>query len=210
MQVLRHGWGSRDYSKPEISSKRVKVPIAVKEIVSALNTASRDHGIDRLPDSDAPSSKYAAIPRCLDRDLTPANLHHQQCRKKPLCCHELSLAAKPLKDLRKDQIADGKRLIAKESIEPVCLRRDVSLKVVNPNAGIDKDQRSVLISFRSPCHASLPRSLRISPCRLRRSNIRSPSSTTSRFVFSPLARSASRINLSSITMFVRMMCILTA
>src|ERR1035441_3801662 len=79
-----------------------------------------------------------------------------------------------------------------------------SSKIIDPHAGIDENQLSLLIASKSPRQPSLPRSRRIPACLLRRSRVLSPSSTASRLVFRPVARSVSRISLSSITMFVRM------
>ncbi len=60
---------------------------------------------------------------------------------------------------------------------------------------------------KSPSQFSLPRSWRMLACWCKRKTVRNPSSTISRLVLSPVARSASFINLSSISMLVRMMCI---
>src|SRR5688572_26451087 len=67
-----------------------------------------------------------------------------------------------------------------------------------PHAGVNQNQRSPLIESRSPFQSSLPRSLRISACLLRRNSVCRPSSTASRLLLRPVARSASRISLSSI------------
>src|ERR1017187_6011825 len=85
----------------------------------------------------------------------------------------------------------------------VARRSDRSLEVIDPHAGIDQNHLSLLIALRSPCQSSLPRSRRISACFLSRSKVRRSSSTASRLVFRPVARSVSRISLSSIMMFVR-------
>jgi len=121
-------------------------------------------------------------------------------------CVEIPVATESLKEFRKHQIADHQRFIAEHSIERFSLRRADTPKVIDPNTGIDKDQRSVLISSRLPLQTSLPRAFRISSWFLRRNRIRRPSSTASRFVFIPVVRKTSRISLSSITMFVRTAC----
>ena len=79
--------------------------------------------------------------------------------------------------------------------------RESAVELINRHAG-DENHRSVLIGSKSPFHFSFPRERRISDCRLSRSSVRRPSSTASRFVFKPVARSVSRINLSSITMLL--------
>src|SRR6266851_1812750 len=56
---------------------------------------------------------------------------------------------------------------------------------------------------RSPCHRTLPRNRRIFACARVCTSSRSPASTAARFVRFPELRIASRINPSSISMFVR-------
>ena len=79
-------------------------------------------------------------------------------------------------------------------------------KIIDPYAGIDQNHLSVLIASRSPCQSSFPRNRRISSCLRRRTTVRRPSSTASRLVFKPVSRRVSFINLSSMTILVRMMC----
>src|SRR5258706_8628047 len=64
------------------------------------------------------------------------------------------------------------------------------------------------MASRSPDQASLPRKWRISSCLRSRSKVLNPNSTASRFVVRPVARMASAIRPSSITILVRIMCIL--
>ena len=111
------------------------------------------------------------------------------------------------KNLGQNQIADSKRLAPKQAVEFVRLRGGGAIEVVDPHARVNQNQLSVLIAFKSPLHFSFPRKLRTSACRLSRSSARRPSSTAARFVFRPVARRVSRINRSSITMFVRTVCI---
>src|SRR5437867_4917134 len=116
---------------------------------------------------------------------------------------EVSCLIEALQNLSQNQVTDGQRFEAKQAVESLGLRRDRPLEVIDPHAGVDKGQLSVLIAFRSPCQSSFPRSRRICACLLRRSRVRSASSTASRLVFRPVARSVSRISLSSFPMFVR-------
>src|ERR1019366_9271144 len=101
--------------------------------------------------------------------------HHQRSQHFPGVI-EVSFVIEALQDLSQNQVANGQRLLPKQPVEYLGLRRDRPLEVIDPHAGIDEDQRSLRIA----------------------------SSTAARLVFRPVARSVSRISLSSITMFVRM------
>lgn len=64
------------------------------------------------------------------------------------------------------------RLAALHVIDFVSLSRDRSPRVIDPDAGIDQNQRSLRMAFKSPRQSSLPRSRRISPCLFSRSKVR--------------------------------------
>jgi hypothetical protein len=77
------------------------------------------------------------------------------------------------RQLSQNQVTTGQRLLTKQPVEHL-------------------GQLSLRIAFRSPCQSSLPRSRRIPACLLKRSKVRSASSTTARLVFRPVARSVTR------------------
>src|ERR1019366_5824608 len=191
------------HAQPEVLGERVKIPVVVQQVVPAFDASGRNHGIDGLANGHAEPAQRAEILRRLNRDFLPAQLHHLQRGQHFPGFIEVPFAVEALQDLSQNQVANGQRLLAKQLVEYLGLRRDRPLEVIDPHAGIDEDQRSLLIALRSPCQSSLPRSRRIPACLLRRSKVRSPSSTASRLVFRPVARSVSRISLSSTTMFVR-------
>lgn len=116
---------------------------------------------------------------------------------------EVGVIPEPLQNLNEDQISDREKFLAEQPVEFVRLRRHRAIEVVDPDARINQNQSSVLIASRSPSQRSLPRNFRISASLLRRTSIRRPRSTASFFVLAPLTRKASRINLSSITILVR-------
>src|ERR1039458_4598804 len=196
-------WHSYYHAQAEVLGKRIKVPVVVQQVISALDASGGNHGIDGLANGHAEVAQRPEVFRRLNRDFLSAQLHEdQRCQHLPGLV-EVRLVCEALQDLRQDQVTDRQRFVAKQTVEFLGLRRDGSLEVVDPHAGIDKNQLSLLIALRSPCQSSLPRSRRIFASLLRRSNVRRAWSTASRLVFRPVARSVSRISLSSITMFVR-------
>src|SRR3974390_10261 len=120
---------------------------------------------------------------------------------------ETPLARKTLQHLSQYQVPGDDLLDTKKLVESVSLGRVSAAKEIDPDAGIDQYHLSDLIASRSPCHGSLPRNRRSSSCLRRRTIVLRPNSTASRLVFRPVRRSVSFINFSSMTMFVRMMCI---
>src|SRR5260370_3228963 len=180
------------------------MPVAVQQVIPAFDASGRNHGIDGLARGHAESAQRAEILRRLNRDFPADQLPpHQRSQYLPGPV-EVSFLVEALQNLGQNQVANGQRLLAKQPVEYLGLRRDCPLEIIDPHAGINEDQRSLLIAFRSPCQSRLPRSRRIPAWLLTRSKVPSASSTASRLVFSPLAQSVTRMSLSSITMFVRM------
>src|ERR1017187_4806741 len=183
--------------------ERIKNPVVVQQVIPTLDAAGSNHRIGGLANGHAEVAQRPEVLRRLNRDFLPAQLYHDQRSQHFLGLVEVPVVVEALQDFRQNQVANGQRLGAKQPVEHLGLRRDGSLEVVDPHAGIDQDQWSLLIALRSPCQSSLPRSRRISAWLLSRSKVRRPCSTAARLVFRPVARSASRISLSSITIFVR-------
>ena len=75
--------------------------------------------------------------------------------------------------------------------------------IVTARTGYSNTREARLFS-RSPSQATLPRHFRMRSWRFDWTSSLSASSTTARFVGLPLARQASAMSLSSISMFVRM------
>src|SRR6266571_7907045 len=171
--------------------------------IPALDASGCNHRIDGLTNGHAACAERPEILRRLNRDFLSAQLYDDQRSQHRPGLVEVSFVSEALQDLRQNQVTDGQRFVAKQPLEFLGLRGDRSFEVIDPHAGIDENQLSLLIALRSPCQSSLPRSLRISACLLRRSKVRRPCSTASRLVFRPVARSVSRISLSSMTMLVR-------
>jgi len=67
-----------------VCCESIEVAIAVQEMVSALDTASCDHRINRLTDGDAMPTQNSVILRWQDRDFQSANLYDRQCSKQVL------------------------------------------------------------------------------------------------------------------------------
>src|SRR5690606_3333259 len=83
------------------------------------------------------------------------------------------------------------------------LRCVCTTEIVNPHTRVYYDHELVLISSRSPDHCNLPRSFLMFSCLFNLINVLSPSSTTSFLVLRPVAFKTSFINLSSISILVR-------
>src|SRR4030066_1684986 len=181
-----------------------EVPVAVQQWVAALNASRRNHCVDRLASRDAQGSQLPVVFGSLHGDIKASQLNHDQRGQQFSGWIEVLVAGETLKHFDQYQIAYRQRLAAKQAVQPFGLRRWVAAKVVDPDTGVDQNHRSVLIASRSPCQINLPLKRRISACFFSCSKVRRPSSTASRFVFKPVARSVSSINLSSITMLVRM------
>src|ERR1035437_1006238 len=191
------------HAQTEVLGERIKIPGVGQQVIPAFDASGCNHSIDGLANGHAEPAQRAEILRRLNRDCLAAQLHYHQRSQHFPSVIEVSFVVEALQDLSQNQVTNGQRLLAKQPVECFGLRRDRPLEVIDPHAGIDEDQLSLLIAFRSPCQSSLPRSRRIPACLLSRSKVRSASSTASRLVFRPVARSVSRISLSSITMFVR-------
>lgn len=137
--------------------------------------------------------------RGLDRDLRSAQLDDGQSQQHFSCKIEGFVIGEAPQHLRQDQIADSQRLAAEQRIQFFGPRRYRALEVIDPDARIDQYQWPVLIASRSPCQFSFPRRARIFACFLSRIRVRNPNSTASRFVGAPVARRASRIMITAMT-----------
>ncbi|QTQ34039.1 Uncharacterized protein pbN1_40560 [Aromatoleum bremense] len=188
--------------------KRLKVPVAVQQIQPAFYASGRNHGINRFSHRYSQSSQRTKVPGCLNGNFLPSQVNHDQRSHECSGFIEVALAREALQHLGQNQVPCGNGFYPKQRVQFFRWGRNGSPEIVDPNAGIDQNHLSVLIASRSPCQSSFPRNRRISSCCRRRSSVRRPSSTASRLVFSPVARSVSFMSLSSITMLVRMMCII--
>jgi hypothetical protein len=186
--------------------KRVEVAITEEESETALNATRCNHCINRLSDRNSQRPQHPKILGSLNCHLPPSEVNDYQGCEQLLRLIEFPLLVKALQHLCQYQVSCRDGLTAQKRIEPFRLRRWCSSKVVDPYARIHQNHLSVLIASRSPCQFSLPRNFLISSCCRSRSNVRRPSSTASRLVLRPVARSVSFMSLSSITIFVRMMC----
>src|SRR6266568_895341 len=72
------GPGSGDDTEPEVLCERIKIPVAVQEIIPTLDTASCDDRVNRLTDRDTAPPQHAEILRRLNRDFQPPDLNDQQ------------------------------------------------------------------------------------------------------------------------------------
>src|SRR5262249_16010838 len=148
-------------AKPEMSNKRVEVPITEEQREPALDAARGNHSIDGLAHRNTKSAQRAEIPSRFNSNILAADLNNLQRRKQFHCLVEISLGGKGLQYLREDQVASHHRFDAQQGIESLCFWRRDTAEMVYPYAGIDQNHRSVLMASRSPCHLSLPRNRRI-------------------------------------------------
>ena len=135
----------------------IEIPVAVEQVQAILDTAGGDHGVYRLAHGDAQRAQGTEVFGRLEGDIPSADIDDDQGFEQLARTVEITVGAKTLQDLDEYQIADRQRLGAQQSVQHPGLRRRLATKVVDPDAGIDQDQRSVLIASRSPCQGSLPR-----------------------------------------------------
>jgi len=120
---------------------------------------------------------------------------------------EVPLVGESLQDLGQNQVTDGQRLITQQAIEFLGLRCDRTVEIVDPHA------ESTRINYRSASSRDRPASAACAETADLRLSAEAQHNPQTLFhglalVLRPVARSVSRISLSSITIFVRMMCIL--
>lgn len=190
-----------------MSRKRLKVPVTMQQNVPALDTPRSGQRIDCLSHRDSHLAQLSKVPGRRERDVRAADLNHWNRQQQFSGIHEITIAVESLKNFGKMQVANGNRFTKQQAVQSVSLACINAVKVVDPNARIHQNQRSVLIASKSPVHFNFPLNRRIFACWLSRNSVRRPSSTASRFVFSPVAFKVSFISSSSMTMLVRMMCI---
>ena len=186
--------------------KRFEVSVAMQQHVSAFNASRGDDRVNRFAHRDAKRSQCPEVLRSLYCDVSATKIDDFQRVEELLSLLEVTITRKTLQHLGQDHVANCKRLSSKQTVKFLGLHCGGSAEVFDPDAGINKNHLSVLIASKSPSQVTLPRSWRICSCWRKRSTVRNPSSTASRFVFKPVARSVSFINLSSISMLVRTVC----
>src|ERR1700676_2544254 len=139
----------------------IKIPVVVQQVVPAFDATGSDHSIDGFANGHAEVAQCAEVFRRLNRDFLSAQFYDDQRSQHFSGSFEVSIVDETLQDFREDQVSDSSGIMAKQSVKDFGLSSDRSLEVVDPYAGIDQNQRSLLIALRSPCHLSLPRSRRI-------------------------------------------------
>jgi hypothetical protein len=186
--------------------ERIKIPVAVKQGQIVLDTSSGNNGVNRLSYRHTLSPQRAEVSSRLQRDIFTTKGDYVQRGQKSSRLVEVLLAAKTLEYFGQDQVTNSYGFSAQQSIQPLSLRGSCPSEKINPDAGVDNNHLSVLMALRSPSHCNFPLKRRSSSCCRNLKSVRKPNSTASFFVFKPVSRKASLINLSSISMFVRIMC----
>src|SRR5439155_14694115 len=184
----------------------IEVRVGVEERKAPRDAVRADHDVARLPHRHPSAPERAVVLSAPDGQRRAEHSDDRKRLHQPTGPAEVLVAAKTLQHFRQDRIPAYDGALAEPVMQCVRLPCRPPVEVVDPDGGIDDDhdRASVRIASRSPSHLSLPRQLRMPAWRLRRTNTRKPSSTTPFFVLIPVARCASAMSRSSMTMFVRM------
>ena len=63
------------HAQAEVPGKGIEVPVAVQQVVPALDASGSNHRIDGLANGHAEAAQRPEIFRGLNRDFPPAQLH---------------------------------------------------------------------------------------------------------------------------------------
>jgi hypothetical protein len=105
--------GSVNCAQPEVLNERIKIPVIVKQIISALDASSGDNDIYCLANGYAGCAQNAKVPGGLNRNFGSAKFNDRQRSQQRSCPVEMPLARETLQDLHQDQVTDCKELGAK-------------------------------------------------------------------------------------------------
>jgi hypothetical protein len=142
-----------------------EVSVTMQEREVVLDASSRNDRVYCLPYGNSLLTKKPKVSRCLDRNIVSAYVDLSKGIQRLPNQVKFPLVSYTLQDLDHYQIANGQTGSTKHAVQQIHLGSFHSSKVVDPNAGINEDHLSVLMSSRSPSHMILPRSCRACSCR---------------------------------------------
>ena len=87
--------------------KRIKVPVAVQQVVPTLNAMRGDYCIDGLANGHAELAEGSEVPRRLNCDSLAAQLHGSERRQQLRGSLEISFVREALENLGQNQVPDS-------------------------------------------------------------------------------------------------------
>jgi len=139
-----------------MQGKGIEVAVVVKQFITALNTAGRDNNIDGPTDCYSTFTQRTEVSSRLNRDIYSSQFDKNKGEQQLSGALKFPFIVETLQDFHKDQIACRERLAGEQAVEFVRVWRLEAVEVVDPDTGVDKDQRSFLIASKLPRHLTLP------------------------------------------------------
>lgn len=130
---------SGHYTQAEVPGERIEIPIVVQQVIPALDASGGNHRIEGPANGHAKPSQRSEVLRCLNRDFLSAQLHDRRRSQLSPGVMKIPVVFETRKYLGQNQVTDGQRLVAKQSVESHGLRCDRPLEVIDPRAGVDQD-----------------------------------------------------------------------
>jgi hypothetical protein len=142
--------------QPQVPFEGIEVSILVQECEPAVDATRCDDPVDRLSDRYAACTQTAEVVRSVKCGLRAAQLNYSKRKQELSRSPKMLVASEALEHFSQDQVAYSDGFCVKNVVEEVRLPSWHTSKIIDPNAGIYQNQRSVLISLRSPCQSSFP------------------------------------------------------
>lgn len=157
------GFRVRDLES-EVLRERKEVFVCMEQGQAVLDASGRNERVDCLPDGHTHGSQRSIVFRRPDGKLVTSKVNVIKGFQGFSYQLVLPVVANALQNLRSNQVTHRNQAAAEERIEQRNLRRVRRSEVVNPHAGINQDQRSVLMASRSPSQVIFPLSSRALSC----------------------------------------------
>ena len=110
-----------------------------------------DNDIDRFANCDALLSEGAKVVSTFDGDVGCEEIEDGEIGEEMFGPVVVRVLAKPLEDFGEDKVADRDRLGGEELVKEIGLWGRFSVKVVNPNAGINNNHGLTIIPYPFSC-----------------------------------------------------------
>jgi len=119
--------------------------------VIVFDAEGGDNDIDRFANCDALLSEGAKVVSTFDGEVGFEEIEDGEIGEEMLGGVVVGVLAKPLEDFGEDKVADRDRLGGEELVKEIGLWRRLSVKVVNPDAGINNNHGLTIVPYRFSC-----------------------------------------------------------
>jgi|HubBroStandDraft_1064217.scaffolds.fasta_scaffold246626_1 hypothetical protein len=134
-----------NHAQSEVLLERLEVAVVVKQLVALLNAESGDDAVGGLAYGHSLAPQRAKVLGRTHGKGCSHRFKNRECAKPFLGLKKSSVKADSLKNLAKNQAGEPDMFAIQRQPEPDCLRGDLSVQCIDPDAAVD-DHHTVTLS----------------------------------------------------------------